>query len=204
MNPYDPVDTALESPKEAPTLEKANSREPSSRWLRHFIVVTALFIVGMYLLSGPDISIDYTRKIPLWEIVDYHLLNQSFTNYLDLRRACFGPLALIGLFVFLISRSLNAQRVAILLNLSLPVLIVGMGFVGLPIYGVIGAFVLLLAAAGQIDGETWSEGYVGFFSLASWPTLWLVVGIVSVLKIGKHNKKFVDTPERSDSTEPQS
>jgi hypothetical protein len=192
MNPYDPADTALESPKEAPTLEKANLREPSSRWLRHFTVVTALFIVGMYLLSGPDITIDYTRKIPLWEIVDYHLRNQSFTNYRFWWQACFTPLALTGLFVFMISRSRKTRCIAIWVNVSLPVLAFGSGYsILLPaVFAVIGPFILLLAAAGQADGEDWSDFAVRCGSLGSWTALWLVVAFAKFLKIVKSSKKF--------------
>lgn len=203
MNPYEPPDTALVSPNEDPTLAKANLRKPPSRWLRYLIIPTALFILFMVELSAPDITVDYTRKIPLWEIVEYHVRHQSFGNYMFWGQACFTPLALTGLFVFLISRSRKTRCIAIWVNVSLPVLIFGrVAFLLLP-FAVIGPYILLLAAAGQAGGEDWSELAVRFGSLGSWTTLWLVVAVARFLKIRKISKKIVDTPERSSATEPQ-
>ena len=88
--------------------------------------------------------------------------------------AVFAPVAVAGLLAFLFLRGVVPQRVVIGLNVIVPALWLLPYW---PIFVVVGPPVLLMAAAGQCGGETWSEGFICYAAMASWTTLWLAMAL---------------------------
>ena len=152
------------------------------RWLRYAVIVVALFILTMFVLGLPPLSgaVDYTRNIPLHEIIGYAWA-RGVRGTLDsasmVFMAVFAPVAGAGLLAFLFIPGLASQRVVIWLNAGLP----AVWLLPLwPIFIVVGPFTLLAAMAGHCDGETWSEGFVSLAAAGSWTTLWLAVALFVV------------------------
>src|SRR5690348_4835403 len=85
-------------------------------WLRYAVIVVAMFILAMFLLGLPPLSgaVDYTRNIPLHEIIEYGWAT-GVRGTLDSARmvgiATFAPIAAAGLLAFLFLRGVVRQRV---------------------------------------------------------------------------------------------
>lgn len=173
------------------TPRKAVEWEPPPRWLRYAVIVVALFILGMFLLGLPPLSgaVDYTRSIPLHEIIQY-AWSTGVRGTLDdarmVRMSIFAPIAVVGLLAFLFIRGIVPQCLVIGFNVGLPALWVLPYW---PIFVVVGPPILVAAAAGQRDGEDWSEGLICYAAVASWTTLWLAVAL-ALFVIGWRRSKM--------------
>jgi hypothetical protein len=163
---------------------------PPPRWLRYAVIVVALFILAMFLLGLPPLSgaVDYTRNIPLHEIVEYAWAT-GVRGTLDsagmVLMAIFAPIAVAVLVAFLFVRGVVPQRVVIGLNVGLPALWLLPFW---PIVVVVGPPMLLTAVAGQCDGETWSEGFICYAAIGSWTTLWLAVALTLLVMRWRRSK----------------
>jgi hypothetical protein len=180
----EPVDSVSE-PKVLAyvTPRKAVEWVPPPRWLRHAVIVVALFILAMFLLGLPPLSgaLDYTRDIPINEVIEYAWalgVRGTLDSASMVVIATFAPLAAAGLLAFLFVRGVVPQRVVIGLNIGLPAIWLLPFW---PIFVVVGPPMLLLAVTGQCDGEDWSEGLICYASIASWTTLWLAVVLALVV-----------------------
>jgi hypothetical protein len=159
------------------TPRKSLEWAPPPRWLRYSVIVLALFVLAMFLLGLPPLSgaVDYTRNIPLHEIIEYAWatgIHGTLHGASMVRLAVFAPFAVAGLLAFLFLRGVVPHRVVIGLNIGLPAIWLLPFW---PILVVVGPPMLLTAVAGQCDGETWSEGFICYAAAASWTTLWLAV-----------------------------
>jgi hypothetical protein len=172
------------------TPRKAVEWVPPPRWLRCAVIVVALFIIAMFLLALPPLSgaVDYTRNIPLHEIIEYAWatgVRGTLDSASMVIMAVFAPVAVAGLLAFQFLRGVVAQRVVIGVNVGLPALWLLPYW---PTFVVVGPPVLLAAVAGQCDGEDWSEGFICYAAAASWTTLWLAVALALLVMRWRRSK----------------
>jgi hypothetical protein len=156
---------------------------PTPAWLRRTAIAVSLFLLTLFLLGLPPLSgaVDYTRNIPLSEVIQYawaKRIRGTFNSPSMIRVAMFAPTAIAGLVAFLYLRGVWPRRIAIAINLVLPALWLAHFW---PLLIVAGVPILFAALAGRCDGETWSEGFICYAAMASWTTLWLAVALVLIL-----------------------
>jgi hypothetical protein len=165
INPYEPHNN----------LQPADSLIPDVSSLPVKLIVVAImsFLIGMFVLGMPPSAgaFDYTRNIPISEAVTASL-TANWPSVLS-RTAGMAFFFLVpavgGLMLYLLGPRRWMPRILVIAILSVPLLPFALiVFVNDP-------FLLIRAAAGQADGETWSEGFVCFGAIGYWACLWLML-----------------------------
>ena len=148
--------------------------------------ILLMFLLGLPPLSG---AVDYTRNIPLSEIIGYAWatgIEGTLHSASMVRIALFAPTAIAGLLGFFFLRGVALQRITLIMNVCLPAAWLAAFW---PIFIVIGPVILLSAIAGQCDGEDWSEGFICYAAIASWTTMWLAVALAMLVMKWKRAKR---------------
>jgi hypothetical protein len=138
-----------------------------------FLPLLFLLLVSIPAAAG---SLDYTRKIPVSEAVEYAVRadwNRLWHDYRSGPRVLFAAMATVGLVAFMLCPFRFAPFIS-LVNAGLIALTGFHMLLGLSIAW----WVILPMWFHKWDGETWSEGFVFGMAAFSWSYLWLV-GLVA-------------------------
>ena len=150
----------------------------SSLPVKLIVIAITSFLIGMFVLGMPPTAgaFDYTRKIPISEAVAESLTADwpAVLSHTGRMGVLFLVPAAGGLMLYLLSP--KRWMPGILVSHLLAIALLSVPALPLALVGfVIGPFVVIGAAAGQADGETWSEGFVCLGAIGCWAWLWLMV-----------------------------
>lgn len=177
VNPYEPNGNSLPADSLIPDV--------SSLPVKVIVLAITSFLIGMFVLGMPPSAgaFDYTRNIPISEAIAASLT----ANWPRVLRHQAGKAFLFlvpaagGLMLYLLSPKRWIPRILVshllvIALLAFPVLPIALiGFV-------IGPLVVIGAAAGQADGEMWSEGFVCLGAIGCWAWLWLMLAGMARLR----------------------
>lgn len=166
-NPYQPTSNLLPAESWIPDI--------SSMPVKLSVLAVMSFLIGMFVLGVPPSLgyFDYTRDIPISEAIAASLTANwpVLIARSDGHTVWFPMVAVGGLLAYLLSPKRWMPMILALHLVMILIYLPGLLFFLLPF----APLIVIGAAAGQADGELWSEGFVCMGAMACWANVWLLL-----------------------------